>query len=184
MENGKKKMDGELEEMILRASSKDIEKIKRFCVGIELNANKGMLAGVLEEIPEDKLVFIGAQSSFLFIGPRRDALSYLPDISKRSLKKLNKVKSDYEQQIRNLGRMFSTFPDSMPNYDLAYERFHTAYGGLHATENSIRCFIPIEDRRVIDIYERIEGDGTVIIVTGSETGKYWSFDEWCEDHKE
>ena len=89
MKNGKKKMDGELEEMILRASSKDIEEIKRFCVGIELNANKGILADVLEEIPEDKLVFIGAQSSFLFIGPRRDALGCLPDISKRSLKKLN-----------------------------------------------------------------------------------------------
>ena len=39
------------------------------------------------------------------------------------------------------------------------------------------------ERTVVDAYERGQGDGIIIIINGSESGKYWDKEEWDADHK-
>lgn len=47
----------------------------------------------------------------------------------------------------------------------------------------LKDFEPMMERTVIDAYERLQGDGIAIIITGSELGKYWDKEEWDADHK-
>lgn len=45
-------------------------------------------------------------------------------------------------------------------------------------EKYISEFEPIPDRKVLEIYKRLQGDGICVIVTGAENGQYWSVEEY------
>lgn len=47
-----------------------------------------------------------------------------------------------------------------------------------ASRKYISDFIPLGQRKIIEIYPSLKKDGIVIIVDGTESGKYWDLEEY------
>ena len=52
---------------------------------------------------------------------------------------------------------------------------------------AIKHFKPFMERRILDIYQKrtmIDEMGVAIKIQGYESGRYWTYKEWLEDHQE
>ncbi len=94
------------------------------------------LKKALQEIKAGEVLFVGAKSSYFFIGVK-------------------------EEFIRNIDRV---------SVDLMMDTC--------ATQKEREKFVPIRERKVVDIYSRFQGDGTVLILEGKEQGQYWFLEEY------
>lgn len=94
------------------------------------------LKKALQEIKAGEILFVGAKSSYFFIGVK-------------------------EEFIRNMDRV---------SVDLMMDTC--------ITQEKREKFISIRERKVVDIYDRLQGDGTVLILEGDEQGQYWFLEEY------
>ena len=62
------------------------------------------------------------------------------------------------------------------------EKITKLYNSKIAAEDYIKIFKPLRNRKVLEVYPRIQKDGICIIVEGIEQGKYWDKSEWDKDH--
>ena len=112
---------------------------------------------------------IGAESGFLFCDKITeetiDILTPIGHVSRTCLEKEIKAlnKAIQEQEKYN-----------QPTKDLKAK--------LEKTEKKLENWTEMPDRKVLTMY-RDDDDSIIIIINGSESGKYWTFEEYAEDKK-
>lgn len=136
---------------------------------------------------EDDILHIGSSTGFIFIGTKEEYYKnvggifshwkkFYQDIVKRREKsimstvaEITKLKKDYKYR---------------PALEDKLNRLKILYASKTGAEDILKAFKPIQHRKVLDVYPRIQMDGICIIVEGQEQGKYWDKSEWDRDHKE
>ena len=121
------------------------------------------LRKVLEEQKGNRILYVGAASSFLVAGKKDEILKKLPKVDKKKKKKVDTKKADILTQYRIAQRQLG--------------KKHDTVKMLHQRYIEVADPIPLLDREVISTFERISEDALNIIVTGEETGTIWSVTE-------
>ena len=135
----------------------------------------------IEEMLDDVVLHIGSNSCFVFVGNRETYKADIQGISKNLLKNakrlLAKNLETMEKEIKNM--------DPSGKEDMlrrSARRIGSLYEWVENYRKYIQGFSPLMDRKVIDIYPRLQGDGIVIIVEGSEIGSFWTKEEYDKRH--
>lgn len=142
-------------------------------IGYRLDDCIGML--------DDVVLHIGSDSCFVFVGNRETYKADIQGISKNLLKNakrlLAKNLENMEKEIKNM--------DPSGKVDMlrkSARRIGSLYEWVENYRKYIQWFSPMMDRKVVDIYPRLQGDGIVIIVEGSEIGSFWTKEEYDKRH--
>ena len=118
------------------------------------------LKEVLEKQPDDRLIYVGAASSFLAAGTKDD----LPDELAKQDDRISK-------------RIEAKRADALARYRIAQKSLgeeHDTVKLLHQEYIRIADPVPLMEREVLFTHERISEDALNIVVVGDETGTIWS----------
>lgn len=117
------------------------------------------------KIDDDALISVGALSNFIWQGKKRDALDEL-EILSHEIDISNRKHLDAEYKSF-LYFMKNAKPDVSTNI-LAQEcsTYNKAY-------RTYRDFVPLLDRKVLQIYPKTIDEGFAIIIAGKERGNIW-----------
>lgn len=87
---------------------------------------------------------------------------------------------DYVKRIsRSLERVFSDGLEEKTKQS-SYRRIKENLRPILSNVTYLHDFTPVIDREVKEAYKRIQGDGIVVIVDGTEFGLYWDRKEYLE----
>lgn len=141
------------------------------------------LKDVIDFLPDNTLLHIGSKNGFLFVGDKTELTERIEGISNDLVDTANtyyqKNKSMMESKIEKLINSKGMIPEFKEQiYKLA--KYYKQYKNY---ESYINNFVPIADRKILDIYPRIQKDGICIIISGSELGKYWDREEYLKGEK-
>lgn len=146
------------------------------------------LINVLEKIEPDEIVYIGASSGFFFIGTAQDAINSIDDISLNFLSKMKDRRyihfNKLDETIENIPVKKRHSPKWVKEARKYARNIEDKCNLIDAIEKDIKTFKMISDRRVIEIFSRIQNDGMCIIVEGTENGAFWSIEEYQNANKE
>lgn len=131
----------------------------------------------LSEVIDDNL-YIGANTSFIFVGPPEEALEKLDELSDIYLKQKKQriEKLTYKMNVLRVPG-FRVAIEDQKAYKRKLEWFKKV---INEGEEYLKNFTPFSERRVIDIYRRF-GDGYVVLFDGTEVGSYWLRNEFVKD---
>lgn len=135
----------------------------------------------LEKADEEIILHIGAGNSFFFVGPKEefkpeDIDAFFKDKAKRQCE-------DYVKCIsRSLERVFNDGLEEKTKQS-SYRRIKEHLQPILSNVTYLHDFNPVIEREVKEIYKRLQGDGIVVIVEGTEFGPYWDRKEYLE-HRE
>lgn len=153
------------------------------------------LKELLKTIPDDDWLYIGAASSFVFIGQKHEAKKKLREAEKYYFNAYTKYKQDADTRIKNYPQIMekkqAQLAAAKKNGD-AKEIGKCEYEiskaeGLYkkAIEMSkkfgdiLNNYKKFTEREVLDTYKRkgVEPLGTIVVVEGPEAGRYWLYSE-------
>ena len=132
----------------------------------------------LEKADADTILHIGAGNSFFFVGPKdefkpEDIDAFFKDEAKRRCE-------NYVQYIsRSLERVFSDGLEEKTKQS-SHRRIKEHLQPILSNVTYLHDFTPVIDREVKEAYKRIQGDGIVVIVEGTEFGLDWDRKEYLE----
>lgn len=132
----------------------------------------------LEKANADTILHIGAGNSFFFVGPKgefkpEDIDAFLRGEAKRRCENYVKCIS------RSLERVFSDGPKEKTKQS-SHRRIKEYLQPILSNVTYLHDFVPVIDREVKETYKRLQGDGIVVIVEGTEFGLYWDREEYLE----
>ena len=135
---------------------------------------------------EDDILHIGSSAGFIFIGTKEEYLKNVGGISAHWKKFYQDIVKSREKSIMSTVAEITKLKKDY-KYRTALEdklkRLKILYASKTGAEDILKAFKPIQHRKVLDVYPRIQMDGICIIVEGQEQGKYWDKSEWDRDHK-
>lgn len=132
----------------------------------------------LERADGEAILHIGAGNSFFFVGPKgefkpEDIDTFFKDEAKRRCENYVKYIS------RSLERVFSDGLEEKTKQS-SHRRIKEHLQPILSNVTYLHDFTPVIDREVKEAYKRIQGDGIVVIVEGTEFGPYWDRKEYLE----
>lgn len=135
---------------------------------------------------EDDILHIGSSTGFIFIGTKEEYHKNVGGISAHWKKFYQDIVKSREKSIMSTVTEITKLKKDY-KYRTALEdklsRLKILYASKMTAEDILKAFKPIQHRKVLDVYPRIQMDGICIIVEGQEQGKYWDKQEWDRDHK-
>lgn len=135
---------------------------------------------------EDDILNIGSSTGFIFIGTKEEYCKNVGGISAHWKKYYQDIVKSREKSIMSTVAEITKLKKDY-KYRSALEdklnRLKILYASKTGAEDILKVFKPIQSRKVLDVYPRIQMDGICIIVEGQEQGKYWDKSEWDRDHK-
>lgn len=146
-----------------------------------------LLDEVVNTFEDDELLYIGATNGFFFIGTPveyEQIIDKITDRHRRAYKRaVSRKKSDLKALLRPTGKREEEDPKDYANrlretanqIDLALDCYSRA-------KTMFDRFTPFRGRIVTNEYKKDLG-GTAIIVAGPGSGKYWTKEEWENDHE-
>lgn len=145
------------------------------------------LSEAVAEMDSETTLHIGSASSFVFVGNKHLYNALIEEISEKYHKSFKKLR---ESSLRKIKR----YSDIIKSLDVETEDYLKRVKQIVLKIKNLSDYVfklcrileefkPMMERTVVDVYERMQGDGIVIIITGEESGKYWDKDEWDTDHK-
>lgn len=146
--------------------------------------NKVLDEAVAEYADSDEILHIGSASGFFFIGT---AAEYEKEIDEMSTAWINYFHFQLDKCRKTISRIMTTpvttRKDEVPSQ---YGKRLAAIGKQLCTElaaepkhqSHIDEFRSMRDRKVIEVYRRIEDNTVAIIVSGDEQGSFWNKAEW------
>lgn len=150
--------------------------------------NGKKLIDVLQEINPDEIVHIGAETGFFYVGKASDAINSIDDISKCFFAEL---KSKRDSCLNKLEENLKRIPNRNENsYDWIkrikeyIELITKTYSSVENYNDNIKRFKRIKNRDVIEKYDRIQKDGVIIIISGTERGDYWDHEEYKKHNQD
>lgn len=135
----------------------------------------------LEKADADTILHIGSGNSFFFVGPKgefkpEDIDTFFKDKAKRLCENYVKCIS------RSLERVFSDGLEEKMKQS-SHRRIKEHLRLILSNVTYLHDFTPVIKREVKETYKRLQGDGIVVIVDGTEFGLYWDRKEYLE-HRE
>lgn len=119
----------------------------------------------------ESLYYIGAKSSFLFIGKRARFMQDIEELEDHNVKRWNRI---YKAAQDNLRICNDKGVPSDPKEQEEYCKKMDELGArVLALARYLKNYKPLIEREVIELYEKEVGAGQVIIIDGLETGHYW-----------
>lgn len=131
----------------------------------------------IEQYTKDKdtVFMVGAASSFFFIGTadefKRDAYKIDAEFIKAAQAGLKKSppKTDSPQEEQ----MAEKIQEDQTAFIGGNSRT-----GVSDKQAYIDSYIPIKEREVLESYPRLQGDGIIVGIEGTESGKFWYKEEY------
>lgn len=135
----------------------------------------------LEKADADTILHIGAGNSFFFVGPKGE---FKPeDIDTFFKDKAKRLCENYVKYIsRSLERVLSDGLEEKTKQS-SYRRIKENLRPILSNVTYLHDFTPVSEREVKETYKRLQGDGIVVIVDGTEFGLYWDRKEYLEDRE-
>ena len=136
------------------------------------------LDDTIKYMPDDTILHIGSRSGFLFVG---DKIRYHHDVKKVNSDMIETQKAIAETAKRKMYcEIRKLIVPGIKNIDVkkCIGKMRVYYDTETALRKYISDFIPLGQRKIIEIYPRLQRDGIVIIVEGAESGKYWDLKEY------
>lgn len=143
------------------------------------------LKEVLDNLDPREVVFVGSQSGWFDIAyageMRRDG--YLTNLSEKLYKRCVALRDVSERRFNEQlkaqvnWKEGSTLEQKHEAWKEYAARVKKAYSFAVKSRDNVDGFVPLREREVKEIYERIQGDGTCIVVDGAEVGRYWVISE-------
>lgn len=136
------------------------------------NEGQVVLNAVMAKMEEDKTVFIGAASGYLFIGSVKEYEVDFPEIEKKADEALKKTTSKINELIAKINAAINEEnerPDGIKLNEIL--------------QNVKEVKTKLRDREVLEVYDKLLGgneSGTAVIIRGTENGKYWFRKEYEE----
>ena len=143
-----------------------------------IRASEMALADVIDKLPDDEVIHIGSDTGFFFVGCKAEYYRDIDQISQDYLQTAHKKLKEHLKRIKNLNEDLRKPVVDFAQIKTIQGKIRTAVEKAQYNESYISSFEPIPDRKVIEIYKRLQGDGICVIVTGVENGKYWSAEEY------
>lgn len=148
---------------------------------IELDKLVGLtLLEALMLIPDDEVIHIGSGTGFLFVGTKesfaRDEDVIYADCIKAARKNTQLCLKQIQEQTEKIGKRRTKLEDLRK---IAEEISECCKKLGEYTEN----FIPLSRRSVLDAYPRQLNDGVILLISGTESGKYWDKTEYDKECK-
>ena len=138
-----------------------------------IRASETTLADVIDNLPDDQVIHIGSDTGFFFIGSKAEYYRDIDQISQDYLQTAHKKLKEHLKRIKKLNEDLRKPVVDFAQTKTIQGKIRTAVEKAQYNEKYISEFEPIPDRKVIEIYNRLQGDGICVIVTGAENGKYW-----------
>lgn len=138
---------------------------------------------VIKKTDDKTVMYIGGQSSFIFVGNKETYEKDIEKISKRLIeaaKRLREKNMNYMETL--VGKLFDPMSGEKEISETKI-KLKGCYENVNGLKKYIQNFKPVMYRRVIDMYPRIQNDGIIIIIEGKEIGKYWTRKEYDEEKK-
>ena len=135
---------------------------------------------------EDDILHIGSSTGFIFIGTKEEYHKNVGGISSHWKKFYQDIVKSREKSIMSTVAEITKLKKDYkyrPALEDKLNRLKILYASKTGAEDILKAFKPIQSRKVLDVYPRIQMDGICIIVEGQEQGKYWDKSEWDRDHK-
>lgn len=142
-----------------------------------------------------ELIYIGSKSSYFFIGYPDD---FETEIVELNVKHLN----TFLTTLKNTENRYSTLLQNKPDknqhatikvwengksidkevdYDYLIKKWYDNIRQLKETiakyKKLVTTFKDFRERDVLECYRNIDNTGTIIIVSGQECGRFWTYDE-------
>ena len=135
----------------------------------------------LEKADRETILHIGAGNSFFFVGPKgefksEDIDTFFKDNAKRRCENYVKCIS------RSLERVFNDGLEEKMKQQ-SHRRIKEHLQPILSNVTYLHDFAPVIDREVKEVYKRIQDDGIVVIIEGTEFGPYWDRKEYLEDRE-
>ena len=143
-----------------------------------IRASEMALSDVIDKLPDDEVIHIGSDMVFFFAGSKTEYYRDIDQISQDYLQTAHKKLKEHLKRIKNLNEDLRKPVVDFAQTKTIQGKIRTAVEKAQYNESYISSFEPIPDRKVLEIYKRLQGDGICIIVTGDENGKYWSAEEY------
>ena len=143
-----------------------------------IRASEMALSDVIDKLPDGEVTHIGSDTGFFFVGSKTEYYRDIDQISQDYLQTAHKKLKEHLKRIKNLNEDLRKPVVDFAQTKTTQGKIRTAVEKAQYNENYISTFEPITDRKVLEIYERLQEDGICIIVTGAENGKYWSREEY------
>lgn len=131
-----------------------------------------ILDAVMSKMSEEKTVFIGAASEYLFIGTMKEYRADFPAIEAEADEALKNTTKKINELIEEINAAISE-----ENEHLDGIKLNEIQRNLTEVKKTLR------EREVLEVYEKIlDGNesGTAVIIRGSERGRYWFRKEYEE----
>ena len=153
----------------------------------QINKLKGKkLDFAISLMGEDDILHIGSSTGFIFIGTKEEYYKNVGGISAHWKKFYQDIIKSREKSIMSTVAEITKLKKDYkyrPALEDKLNRLKILYASKTSAEDILKVFKPIQTRKVLDVYPRIQMDGICIIVEGAEQGKYWDKQEWDRDHK-
>lgn len=132
----------------------------------------------LEKANAEEILHIGAGNSFFFVGPKDE---FKPEDIDTFFKGEAKQRCEnYVKYIsRSLERVFSDGLEEETKRS-SHRRIKKHLQPILSNVTYLHDFTPVIKREVKETYKRLQGDGIVVIVDGTEFGPYWDRKEYLE----
>lgn len=154
---------------------------------MDVNEMKGRTLGeVLESRGNDEtLCFVGSASSYFCVGTLAEIDGMIDEVSERYQKEFTNTYQRLKAELNDLPKKAKY--DGKEDLGRYGEKLVKIGEQIAATAKALRraaknyeTFKPMRERMIRDAYYKECDNGIAIIVTGQETGKYWTKKEW--DH--
>ncbi len=135
----------------------------------------------LEKADEEIILHIGSGNSFFFVGPKTE---FKPDDIDTFFKsKAKRLCENYVKCIsRSLERVFGDGLEEKTRQQ-SHRRIKYHLQLILSNVTYLHDFTPVAEREVKETYKRLQGDGVVVIVDGTEFGPYWDRKECLDCHE-
>ena len=134
---------------------------------------------VIQEMDNETILNIGSGSGWFFIGKKEDYEKNIEKISRSYLNDAKEKEKKYREKIREANEALADSRLTFDELSKMIKKIRRYLPGLKKVEKYIDEFIPIKDRDVESVYDKIKKeDGICIVVKGTENGKFWDREEW------
>ena len=146
---------------------------------IDLDRLVGMtLADALMEIPDNEVIHIGSGTGFLFVGDKdtfeEDEEKINKECRERAIKMMTLYLDNIQKATHNIGEKRIKLEELKNRVDI----IQNLCDKVSEMKDNL---IPLPERTVREVYPRIQGDGVIILIQGTENGRYWYKSEYDKE---
>lgn len=134
---------------------------------------------------DDQLLFIGSASGYFFVGTPREFKESREEVEEKIKKRFRLSYMDKARDVRKLLTVIKVSEDPEEYatvLEIRARQIRDELEKLNRMNERLTEFQPLNERIVKDYYHKALG-GLAIIVDGQEDGRYWTKEEWDNDHE-